>query len=68
MARAHWAADRPDAALAAAWAAYEAQAEDRNGRALLARLLHRYPHRVGRDKKEGTKDDLSVPKGGPRTP
>jgi len=52
MARAHWAADRPDAALAAAWAAYEAQAEDRNGRALLARLLHRYPHRVGRDKKD----------------
>ena len=23
---------------------------------------------LGRDKKEGTKDDLSVPKGGPRTP
>jgi SAM-dependent methyltransferase len=51
MARAHWAAERPDAALAAALAAYEAQAEDRNGRALLARLLHRYPDRVGREKK-----------------
>jgi SAM-dependent methyltransferase len=51
MARAHWAAERSDAALAAAWAAYETQAEDRDGRALLARLLHRYPDRVGREKK-----------------
>jgi len=51
-ARAHWAADCPDAALAAAWAAYEAQAEHRNGRALLARLLHGYPRMVGRDRKD----------------
>src|ERR1043166_2384725 len=51
-ARAHWAADCPDAALAAAWAAYEAQAEHRNGRALLARLLHGYPRMVGRDRED----------------
>lgn len=51
-ARAHWAAERPDAALAAAWAAFEARPQDRNGRMLLARLLHLYPHRVGHEKKD----------------
>jgi hypothetical protein len=34
VARARWTADRPEAAIAVAWAAYEEQPEDCDGRAL----------------------------------
>jgi SAM-dependent methyltransferase len=62
LARAHWAADRPDAALAAAWAAYEEQPEDCDGRALLARLLLQYPDRIGLERKSALLDFLQHPR------
>jgi hypothetical protein len=61
IARANWAADRPDAALAAAWAAYEQQPNDRDGWALLARLLLQYPDRITLERRSALLELLQHP-------
>src|ERR1700730_5810263 len=50
LAHEQWAAGRAGAALSTAWAAYEEQPDDRDGKALLAHLLLRYPSEIGPDK------------------
>ena len=50
LAQEQWAANRAGAVLSAAWAAYAEQPDDRDGKALLARLLLRYPSETGSDK------------------
>ena len=51
LARERWAADHAEAALSAAWAAYQAQPDDCDGKVLLTALLSRYPGHIGADKK-----------------
>ena len=50
IAREEWAADHAQAAVAAAWAAYDKQPDDRDGKRLLADLLRRYPDQVGAER------------------
>src|SRR6202045_4677538 len=50
LAREQWAAGRAAAALSTAWAGYEEQPDDRDGKALLAHLLLRYPSEIGPEK------------------
>jgi 2-polyprenyl-3-methyl-5-hydroxy-6-metoxy-1,4-benzoquinol methylase len=50
LAREQWAAGHAEAALSTAWAAYEEEPDDRDGRALLAHLLFRYPIEIGPEK------------------
>src|SRR5580700_11193276 len=50
LAHEQWAAGRAGAALSTAWAAYEEQPDDRDGKALLAHFLLRYPSEIGPEK------------------